>query len=145
MQTATRGDTLTGGYAPLREYAAIGDGRTLALARDGAIDWMCTPEFDGPSIFAALLDARRGGALILRPLEGYVAEQRYLDDTNVLETTFTTSLGVLRVTDAMEMDDRRDAPFAPSSGASNASPAPSRSRGASRRASATAGSLPTWR
>ena len=111
-QHATRDDERVDGYLALRGYAAIGDCRTLALVgRDGAIDWLCTPEFDGESLLGALLDAGRGGAATMRPIEPFAVERRYVDDTNVLETTFTTSLGVLRVTDAMQIDDRRDAPF----------------------------------
>jgi GH15 family glucan-1,4-alpha-glucosidase len=112
LQPVRREDLRVDGYAPLRDYAALGDGRTLALvARDGAIDWLCTPEFDGESVFGALLDGGRGGAATLHPAAPFSTERRYLDGTNVLETTFTTSLGVLRVTDAMQVDDRRDAPL----------------------------------
>ena len=82
------------GYAPLRAYAAIGDGRSLALvAADGAIDWMCAPEIDRESIFAAVLDSGPGRTRDARPPDACSGERRYLADTNVLETTFTTSLG----------------------------------------------------
>ena len=90
------------GYAELRGYAAIGDGRTVALiARDGRIDWLPVPGLASAPMFAALLDAERGGHFALRPDEPFTAEREYVDGTNVLRTRFTTASGVVDVTDAL--------------------------------------------
>lgn len=98
MRTPLRQD----GYAPIAAYAAIGNKHTAGLvAADGSIDWLCLPGFDSQSVFAALLDAERGGRWSLQPTVPFEVQRRYVECTNVLETTFETDDGVVRVTDLM--------------------------------------------
>jgi GH15 family glucan-1,4-alpha-glucosidase len=97
-------------YLPIEDYAAIGNLRTVALVgRDGAIDWFCFPEFDSPSVFAGLLDADRGGTYRLSIDGGDEGgadergEQRYVGDSNVIETVLMGSGGQLRIRDALPL------------------------------------------
>ena len=90
------------GYADIQSYAALGDGRTVALvARDGRIDWLPLPDLNSVPPFAALLDATDGGFIELQPTSPYRVTRIYLTSTAVLETTFHTDEGVARVTDAL--------------------------------------------
>lgn len=89
-------------YPPIDDYAIIGDCRSAALiSRDGSLDWLCWPRFDSPSLFAALLDAARGGRFRVSPVDVVRVERRYLPDTNVLETVFHTPTGVAALRDLM--------------------------------------------
>ena len=89
-------------YRPIRDYALIGDCHGAALvARDGAIDWCCLGRFDADPTLCRILDAERGGYLSVTPVDGYAATRSYLEDTNILETTFTTAQGTVVVTDFM--------------------------------------------
>ena len=94
------------GYLPIAAYTAIGDGRTVALVGvDGSIDWLCIPNLDSPSVFGAIVDHGRGGAFALTPHEEFSSTRRYLPGTNVLETTFETATGRVRVTDALTLPE----------------------------------------
>ena len=89
------------------DYGLIGDMSTAALVgTDGSVDWCCLPRFDSPSVFASILDVEIGGRFRIRPSGAYTgARQAYLQDTNILETTFTTATGVVKVTDFMPIQD----------------------------------------
>ncbi|XAS75092.1 glycoside hydrolase family 15 protein [Dermatophilaceae bacterium Sec6.4] len=91
------------GYAPIGEYAVLGDGRGVALlASDGSIDWWAVPRLDSTPPVAALLDPERGGRIRLCPSDPDATyEWRYLPHTNLVETTWSTDSGRVRVTDSL--------------------------------------------
>src|SRR4030095_2495111 len=90
-------------YAPIEDYGMIGDLHTVALVgKSGSIDFLCLPSFDSPSVFAALLDADRGGRFQIAPqFDDAVHRQLYLPDTNVLLTRFLSDRGGAGVADRM--------------------------------------------
>jgi GH15 family glucan-1,4-alpha-glucosidase len=95
------------------DHGLLGDGFSAALVRaDGAIDWLCFPRFDSPSVFGALLDSENGGSTSVSPVDyPFESLQRYDPDTNVLETLFRIGgSGTIRLTDYMPWtDDPRSA------------------------------------
>jgi len=94
------------GFAPIGSYAALGDGRTVALvAADGSVDFMSLPSLHAPTTFAAILDPEKGGRFALAPAGEFEAARRYLGRTNVLETTYRTGDGVVRATEALTLQD----------------------------------------
>jgi len=98
------------GGPEIGDYAIIGDCRTAALvSREGSIDWLCLPHFSGPSVFAALLDRDRGGHFTICPAGDFRSERRYRGATALLETTFATATGTVRLTDCMPVTNDRGA------------------------------------
>lgn len=94
-------------YAPIRDYAAVGDCHGAALVSSaGSVDWCCLKRFDADPVFCRLVDARRGGFLSVLPVGGYAATRRYLDGTNILCTTFSGDGVRVSVTDFMPVGRR---------------------------------------
>ena len=112
-----RGETTTNGggqsaampspFPPIADYAFLSDCHTGALiAPDGAVDWLCVPRFDSPSIFGSLLD-RQAGTFRFGPYGINVPSQvAYEPGTNVLVTTWKTPVGWVVVRDALTMGTR---------------------------------------
>lgn len=96
-------------YKPISDYGVIGNLRSVALiARNGDIDWWCAPEMSSPSVFAALLDARRGGSFRITAEELRPLAQHYIPDTNILKTTLQNDNAQLHVVDLMPLNGRID-------------------------------------
>ncbi len=94
----------------IEDYAVLGDLGTAALVGvDGSVDWLCLPRFDSPACFAALLGTPENGRWLIAPDGPATLTRRYREDSFVLETTWTTPEGSVRVVDAMPTgDDRAD-------------------------------------
>jgi GH15 family glucan-1,4-alpha-glucosidase len=103
--TSLRPDPQTAGSAeafkPIADYGLLADCNSAAIVdHDGSIAWLCLPRYDSPAVFAQVLDPGAGHWSI-RPTGDYRYQRRYLPGTLVLETTFTTETGSVRLTDAM--------------------------------------------
>ena len=86
---------------PIADYALLSDCRSAALvSRAGSIDWLCFPRFDGPSVFARLLD-EQAGYWSIQAVGATEVSRRYIDTTMVLETSFNTPTGKAVLIDAM--------------------------------------------
>ncbi|RMF64053.1 MAG: glycoside hydrolase family 15 protein, partial [Calditrichaeota bacterium] len=95
-------------YQPIENYGIIGDLHTVALVgMDGSIDWLCLPSFDSPSVFAAILDDKKGGRFKIAPENSATTKQFYWPDTNILVTRFFSSDGVAEIIDYMPVGELR--------------------------------------
>src|SRR5262245_14890924 len=90
-------------YQPIENHGIIGNMRTAALVGvNGSIDWLCWPVFDSPSVFAAILDDKKGGRFQIAPCgEDFRNKQFYWPDTNVLITRFLHADGIGEIEDYM--------------------------------------------
>jgi GH15 family glucan-1,4-alpha-glucosidase len=91
--------------ARIEDYALIGDCETAALVdRSGSIDWLCWPDFSSDACFAALLGTQDNGFWKISPAMGdWQATRRYIDQTLILETTFESGEGTVRLIDLMPL------------------------------------------
>jgi GH15 family glucan-1,4-alpha-glucosidase len=84
-------------------------GRSAALiSKRGSLDWLCWPRFDSASIFRAIVDPKIGRRWSIRPEKDSEVRRRYLDNTNVLETTFLTNSGKVALTDFMPVTSEEE-------------------------------------
>jgi GH15 family glucan-1,4-alpha-glucosidase len=99
-------------FEPIENYGVIGNMRSIALVgTNGAIDFLCFPDFDSPTVFAALLDDARGGRFQIQPeLNNRRVRQLYLPETNILLTRFLAEEGVAEFTDYMPIGTDRGQP-----------------------------------
>ena len=99
-------------FQPIENYGVIGNMQSIALVgMSGAIDFMCYPDFDSPTVFAALLDDKNGGRFEIRPqLANMHVRQLYLPETNILLTRFLAEEGVAELTDFMPIEDDGEQP-----------------------------------
>ena len=89
-------------FKDIENYGIIGNLETCAIVgNDGSIDWMCLPYLESPSIFAAILDNKRGGHFAIQPVSKFSSFQNYIKETNILQTTFNTPFGMVTITDFM--------------------------------------------
>jgi GH15 family glucan-1,4-alpha-glucosidase len=90
-------------FQPIENYGLIGNLCTAALVgMDSSIDFLCFPEFDSPTIFAALLDPERGGSFSIRPqISGLQNKQMYAAESNVLITRFLSVSATAELIDFM--------------------------------------------
>lgn len=92
------------GYPPIRDYGYIADCHSSALvSRYGSIDWCCMPRVDSPSCFGRLLDWKTGGYCKIAPEDPSEVSRRYAEESLILETTFRTSDGEVRLLDCFTM------------------------------------------
>ena len=92
-------------FLPIADYGLLADCNSAALvSREGSIDWLCAPRYDSPAVFARILDPGAGHWSI-RPSGPFEAERRYVPGTLVMETTFSTATGTVRLRDAMAFAD----------------------------------------
>ena len=105
----SRSTSLDSPFPPIADYGFLSDCHTGALvASDGSIEWMCLPHFDSPSVFGAMLD-RGAGSWRVGPYGVYVpAGRRYIPGTNLIETTWMTPQGWIKVTDALTIGPWHD-------------------------------------
>ena len=76
-------------YQPINDYGMIGDLHTGSLISSaGSVDWMCAPFFDSPSVFAKILDTKKGGSFRVSPVHYDTSYNSYLMRTNILKTSF---------------------------------------------------------
>lgn len=84
------------------DYGVIGNCRTAALiSKEGSIDWFCLPDFDSPSVFAKLLDEKKGGSFSFEVSADYTITQKYFKNTNILSTWYESEEGAFVVYDYM--------------------------------------------
>ena len=90
-------------YQPIESYGMIGDMHTVALVgTNGSIDWLCVPDFDSPTVFAAILDHGKGGRFKIAPVgDDVTCKQFYWPETNVLITRFLGPHGAAELADFM--------------------------------------------
>lgn len=89
-------------YKKLKDYGIIGNLDTCALVNnEGVVEWCCFPHLESPSIFASILDVQKGGHFMVQPAQSFSSIQKYLKNSNVLETSFITALGTGVLSDFM--------------------------------------------